>query len=320
VKRWLLSALLLFLLSVSGLAQDTGLGLLGVSKIAAGASYQGPGDLVSGATAWFGLRAYNATKASSGASTTPVVDVRGATTTTSCTIYLLGDGTGGLDFTTSGAGGVGNQCISGATTFCTVTNTSCTVSKFYDQSGNGNNAVQATAGDQPTLTFSCLGSLPCLTSSTNTLMTVSGVNSSSQPITISAVGERTSNFTSYSFFGFQDWGIGWNNVANQLLITISGAVTQASVTDNVWHSMQFVVGSNIGLIYTDGTSTGTGSVGNLANNISWTFPSSGHPILGKFAELGLWSAAFTGTTSNNSLQTNQMCHNQYAYWGLPNSC
>ena len=69
----------------------------GAGGVIASASYTGPGDVVSGATAWYGLRAYNNTLANAGATTTAVIDVLGATTATGCTIYLLGNGTGGLD-------------------------------------------------------------------------------------------------------------------------------------------------------------------------------------------------------------------------------
>ena len=81
-----------------------------------GGGYTGPGDVVA-ATAWYGMRAYTAAKAGGGASTTKVADVTGTGVGGTCTIFLKGDGTGGVDLTTAGAGGSGSQCLWGATPF-----------------------------------------------------------------------------------------------------------------------------------------------------------------------------------------------------------
>ena len=51
--------------------------------------------------------------------------------------------------TTIGFDGSGNIDEAAITTFCT--GTTCTVSEWKDQSGNGNDATQATAGNQPTI-------------------------------------------------------------------------------------------------------------------------------------------------------------------------
>ena len=51
--------------------------------------------------------------------------------------------------TTIGFDGSGNINEAAITTFCT--GTTCTVSEWKDQSGNGNNATQATAGNQPVI-------------------------------------------------------------------------------------------------------------------------------------------------------------------------
>jgi hypothetical protein len=61
------------------------------------------------------------------------------------TIRRASDGT----TTTIGFDGSGNIDEAAITTFCT--GTTCTVSEWIDQSGNGNNATQATASEQPTI-------------------------------------------------------------------------------------------------------------------------------------------------------------------------
>ena len=54
-----------------------------------------------------------------------------------------------------------------AATFCA--STTCYVTEWYDQTGNGNNVTQSTNGNQPALLFNCIGSLPCVGYSSSTM-------------------------------------------------------------------------------------------------------------------------------------------------------
>lgn len=84
-----LAALLLALVSTPALAADTGMLLAGVSRPSASA-YTGPGDIVSGATAWYGLRAYSAAVAATG--TQKAVNVRRASDNATQDILILTNG------------------------------------------------------------------------------------------------------------------------------------------------------------------------------------------------------------------------------------
>ena len=283
-------------------------------------AYQGPGDLslTASATDWYGLRAYNNTLANAGATTTPVIDVFGSSTG-SCTIYLLGDGTGGLDFSTAGAGAVGHQCLLGATTFCTVTNTSCVVSKIYDQVTT-NHATQGTSAKRPTLTFSCLGSLPCLTFAAGNSQTLSGTTASHQYGNLVAVANR--NPTSSSRMDVMGFGTGlsFNSATSQsALFQLGTALTLTGVTDASWHVLGGMFGTTSGTLYTDSaTSTGTVTIGSSQTTFSIGSNAAGASnfLTGTFFEGG-WNA---GTTSLTTANLTSYCTNAKTYWGFSVSC
>jgi hypothetical protein len=84
--RWLF----VFLLLVAPVqAADTGLMLAGVSNAPAASGYTGPGDVVSGATAWYGLRAYNAAYATG---SNNAINVRRASDNSTSNIVILSSG------------------------------------------------------------------------------------------------------------------------------------------------------------------------------------------------------------------------------------
>jgi len=293
----------------------------GGGKYAGVAAYNGPLDVVGSAKEWYGLRAASNTLANAGATTTAVIDVRGATTGTSCTIYLLGNGTGGLDFSTAGAGGTGQQCLLGATTFCTVTNTSCTISKVYDQSGaNGCSAApcnlaQGTTADQPTLTFSGLGSLPVMTFTTGQFLDSSTGPTSSATDTLSGVAKYTGAAQAQilAMASGNAWGRGTS--ANKW--ELFGAAISATANDSAWHVGQGTnngVSSSINIDGTETANSGTGSATAGFVIMGATSTGGAQPWIGPIAEAGHWLTAFTSTQRGN------MCHNQYGYWGTPTSC
>jgi len=142
-KRLLLAALI-WLATWPALAQVPMTGA-GRGAPAAGVSYTGPGDVVSGATAWWGLRGYSA--AYSTGSNSAVVVCNAATFTTCSTINILSNG----KFDTATASG-SSACAS-----------TCVVKSFTDQTGNGATMSCSAAASCGTLTFSCIGSLPCVT-------------------------------------------------------------------------------------------------------------------------------------------------------------
>jgi Alpha-L-arabinofuranosidase B, catalytic len=266
--------------------------------------YQGPGDVVAGAAVWYGLRSYScayATGANKGALLLRASD------STTLDILIKADGT--FD-------------KSAASTFCNAT--TCTVQTWYDQSGNGNDATQATAADQPTLSFNCVNtSLPCLIFASPTVLnsTVAALTSAAT-LTGSGVGNQTGSFTSDSPFasGSTDlFGLGNAAVgANQAEVFPGSTRTPSTTASNSnWHALQFIFNGSSSFVSVDGvagTSGGTGTaawgsstyIGKGAINASY--------MTGKMTEVGIWASNLSGT-----LQTN-MCHNQYLYWGTVLAC
>lgn len=166
------------------------------------AAYTGPGNLVSGATAWYGLRAYNAAyatgsnnavdlrRSSDNATTTLVILSSGALDVASAATFAGTNATGAGSITgttlTFTGGVVGGQVTGGTTAAgtCIVSGSSPTwtvnisqtvasatltvtngmlISKLYDQSGNNYHLLQATPGNQPILALNAINtSLPTM--------------------------------------------------------------------------------------------------------------------------------------------------------------
>lgn len=289
----------------------------GLSGPAASGAYSGPGDIVAGAQWWGGLRAYNSTLANAGATTTPVIDVMGSTTGTGCTIYLKGDGTGDLDFTTAGPGAVGHQCLLGATTFCTSTNVSCTVSKFYDQTTNTIGVSNGTAANQPTLAFNCLGSLPCLTfNGTSSSLTETGFPDTQEPMTVAAVSKNTDTGSQRELYNDgSSHAIGYQNSSTNQFWIFAGAVLAQTASSGVSHSTVGVFNGASSVVYVDNVSN-SGSAGtNTGGTMRFVGSGSGVEFLnGSVNEIGEWFSAFSSGQAGN------MCHNQFTYWGTATSC
>lgn len=266
-------------------------------------TYTGPGDIVSGASFWFGLRAYNAAYATG---SNKSANIRRASDNTTQDINILSSG---------------NFDTSTASTFCNAT--SCFITKLYDQTGNARNVSQATAADQPQLSFSCIGSLPCAVFP-GSGVALGGVNCPVVTgVSDSAVSIRTSAFTSQG-------NIISCHAANNVLLawwTTSGTITNfgggtqiiATASNSVWHTIQAVYTSttNAGVVNVDGTeTTGTPGGGPSGSGLSIGNDALGGSVYlnGDLTEVGRWPLLFT--SGNRS----SLCHNQHVYWGTPTSC
>jgi hypothetical protein len=271
----------------------------GTNWINMGGGYIGPGDLVPGATAWYGLRGYSKAVAWSG--TQKAINIRRASDNTTKDIYILTNGA--LD-------------VSTASTFCA--STTCYVTEAYDQSGNGYNISQGTTTAQPQLLLSGCGlgssGLPCLYfNGSDYLVGNADYNTMG---TFTTVAERSANFTTGMIIFSQQQGgaISFNGAANQISL-YNGSISLSSVADSAWHAMQGVYGAT-NYLYADGTGTSVG--GSTKNNdagIAWgAFYLGTTKLTGYSTEAGIWTAGFT------TAQIGTMCHNQYTYWGTSTSC
>lgn len=269
-------------------------------------SYMGPGDVVSSAYAWWGLRAYNASYASG---LNKIANV--------CTPSDVSCADVNSDAS-------GNFNLAGSGLTCNNGGSICTIKTLYDQSGGLNcggaacDITNSTIASRPTLEISCLGSLPCAVSAgsgylRSSLSTTGGITPN---ITFSAVLTRTGNFTGFAGYLSVEGGTGtvaFASSANTITAFFGSAFPTATAADSSWHAAQtaLVLGTS-SLFYVDGSSTSAADAGTAsgAGNLSM-FAQGQNPICTcSMTEGGIWAATFNGT------QLSAMNSNQHAYWGF----
>ena len=271
-------------------------------------SYTGPGNLVSGAIFWGGLRAY-----STGTAGTKAVRLQRASDSAQMDIDTLLTG----QFDTASAA-----------SFCA--STTCTVVKVYDQSGGnacGGSACDLTVADAavPTLTFNCNGSQPCITfnaASSQGLKSSGTITSAPQPISMSVVADPTAadgaefacDSGDYAFLPLGVYVSDSRNPAPSSQIYAGNNAYGSAPALNTWSAGQFVANSTASTIsINSGTYTGTGNAGTEDCTGAAVEMSDGdkpYYFTGNVEEFGIWPTAFTGTQQSN------MNSNQRSYWNF----
>lgn len=296
----LVAALLAFAPAVAT-ASVTTTGAGKVPSGGGGGGYTGPGDIVSGAKSWYGLRAYSAAVAATG--TQKAVNVTRASDSHTCDILIATNGD---------LGSTAAACTDGVVAAATWCSSICTINTWYDQSGNGFNA--STSSDPgSTLVFSCQGGKACTAGSGAQSLNVASFTTLAQPLTISAVAIRTSG-TSQSDILVGSVGVYFKGA--DTLAAYFGAEPTVAATDNVWHALQFVVNDAVASsIRVDGTANTGQTMGTSSLDAYQIWRQSGGSFLtGKIAEVGVWPLAFT------SGQQTSMCGNQNTYYTLGKTC
>lgn len=261
-------------------------------------AYTGPGDIISGATAWWGLRAYSAAKIGS-----------------SCIRLRRDSDNTEQDFVTLANGGVDTASI---TTFKGAAN--LFVTKIYDQTANAQHLAQTTAALQPKFTLSGIGTLPVMTfvfADGRNLELTTGFSPATQPYTLSVVmNDADANGATYTTVlanGSADsvGMFGDDGTSQRIEIGAGAGAFIVGMDANVWHAVQGIfngASSNINFDSTDHTGTvGTtawGSAASLGGN------RGGHSFDGMITEAGMWPIAFSA--GNNT----DMALNQRTYWGF----
>lgn len=312
MKRIALALFLAFAGSVA-LAQFIGEELFRTKPSGA---YVGPGDAVSGATFFYGLRGYNAAYATG---SNAAVNIRRASDNHQCDLLITT--AGGIGNTANcGTGGDNGQSDA---SFCT--STTCWVTEAYDQTGNGWHVVQTTAVNQPQYVMSCIASLPCMTfisaSSTNLLSTTL-LLTVNQPNTLVGVGDRTSGTGYQTILASGDGNnqLAFGNAANTVLVYGGTTVpANATASDNAWHSFIGPLNGASSLIYVDAVSTSqnTGTFAfqpDATDGIYVGSAGAGQFVDGHIVETSLYPS---GLSSGNATT---LCHNQFVYWGTSTSC
>jgi hypothetical protein len=279
--------------------------------------YQGPGDVVGGASFFGGLRAYTAAIATAG--TQKLVNVKNSVSGETCDIIVA---------TTGGIGNLANCTLGGGTgsaaTYCT-TNT-CLIDEVYDQSGNGFHMTQSNNINMPSLTVKCgvLMQLPCMSFNGgvnfNTVGTNTFPNTPGVAHTVSVVADRGSLSANVfaEMFGTNLEQVYIHN--SNAVGFIAGANVETPITVPGFHQLQFVFNSAASMITIDNQSPVTlnpGSGGGLqppAQIGSFSNSGGANNFSGSITEVGVWNSVF------NNTQVVNMCHNQWAYWGAGAQC
>lgn len=257
--------------------------------------YAGPGDIVSGGTGFWGLRAY--TFASIG---TTVIRLR------------EDGGNTEQDFVTIAGGGLDLAAIStfkGANNLFVVT--------LKDQTALAADVTMSTAGTQPPFTLNAIGALPAIDWTLHELGV--GAFVISAPATMSSVIKHTAN-ASYDGWlggGTTSWELRINptgfieSMSNNaaLLGTSSGAFPAG-----VWGTTLCTIGGGAGAFFINGAASGTYvssptfgggflrlGCGQQFNSEQW---------IGSVTEWALWSSVLDGT------QAAALDANQRGYWGF----
>ncbi len=256
---------------------------------AAGAPYVGPGDIVSGAQAFWGLRAYS--NATIGAN---AVKLRRNSDNTD------------QDFATQADGGLSAAAI---TSFKGAA-TALTVRTLYDQTGNGNDATivgPATFNisdvDLSLPTFSC-------SNGAGTEYNASGPTIASQPFTVSQVFIDDSGGGSFPVLFRSGAGC---DIFAELASTptfrmADGGNLDATITSAQWYAAQAIFNNTSSVAYINGSAT-TGSVAGT-HGVGGTLRLWWNDFTGRAAEMGIWDSAFDST------ERSDVEANQRAYWGF----
>ena len=314
VVKFFSAVAILCFATASAFAQFKGgndLGARGFHSPAASApSFVGPGDLVSGARAWYGLRAYNAAYA---AATGNVGIFRRSSDNATCTgiVNTVGD----LDLTTTYCSGTTNL-----PTFCGASAGNCFVARLYDQSGalacagaTACDVVQATAANQPQLVFNCVGTTkPCLLGTAVQLLSSVTTITINVPFTFSAAAEMVSPIAQHNaVFGGNGVMLEFNNSGP--VLDYNGTSNSLSIVTSTWYASALTAATSSTILYANALTPNT--VGSTAGGTgTWTLNlmSRGDccDLAGNLTEVGEWGVTFTPTQANN------MIANQRTYWGF----
>lgn len=267
----------------------------GTATPTAPAGYTGPGDIVSSAFLWYGLRGYNS-----------------ADTAVAANVCLPSDTTCD-DLTLSN----GDVVVPSSLSTCNITTVICTVKTLYDKSGNSKHVTNATEATRPTFR-PAMASNNCPTTSKPCILFVkassqflsSGANTITQAQPYShAVVFRRGSATGDIFYAS---GVTFGQGSADVRIFAGSACCSSAPSNDVWHALQGVFNGASSAIYFDGGSAVTGNPG--TGGSSSNSVSIGNAVIsanydGYLVEAGNWGVAFDST------QVGNLTTNAQSYWG-----
>jgi hypothetical protein len=299
MKKFLALSVLVYGLLFGSWMAFAQLTLTGAGKgLQAPVGYQGPGDVVSGATAWWGLRAYSNATAGTNA-----IDVAGVNTSTTFT------------FVTKAADGTLELSAGGAAAFITANSgaNNMLISKLYDQTGNGHHATAAGAQRVP-FVLSGIGSLSVMTFNSSTQqLNVTGFNLA-QPFSMVSAAKPTSVAALQSLMDDSSSVFLLINTTPVLRMDDNSITLLGSaVSSGTWFVMQGVYSGASSVATVNSTDT-TGTVGTvgLSNGNTLTIGNDGFNLAftGSMGENGIWPIGFS------SGQRSSIASNIRTFWGF----
>ena len=257
--------------------------------ISVGGGYVGPFDLAGAADFFLGLRAYSAAYATAGS---PALDLSLSDGTGTVTINVLSNGK--LDVAAA------NTAIAASKS---------TITKLYDQTGNGHHFVPDAPGNAPLLQIT--GGIPEMVTTASGPIRYSRSNAiaRSKPYSFTYMARRDANFTARQDI-FTGGGItyGFDAAANTITMNESNIVFTKTAADSTWHAVvnyvQAAIGSAMNVDGSETTATvDTGATGDL-NVSNMSIPWAGLGIDGRQREWGLWP----GAISRSAMTANMLAH------------
>jgi hypothetical protein len=198
--------------------------------------------------------------------------------------------------------------IAAANAFCNAT--TCFVKGIYDQSGNGRDAFQFSAGAQPAFVSSCQNGRPCARFPNAEQLQSSSVTWASVITTLSTVAKRTSGTGQCNFI---------RKINNVLLSDVAGTwyatgfiaggypVTAA---ENTWHAGMAVINGASSVVRIDVAET-TGSItGGGGGGVAYFTGAASTSC--DWAEGIIWDGYALTAAERAVLQSNQK-----SFWGTP---
>lgn len=246
--------------------------------------YSGPGDVLSGAVAFWGLRGYNAAVSNG---TTKAIQVRRSSDSTTQDIVVLS--TGGLDWNSA------NSFRGGGT---------LTVVKVYDQTGNGHDATAASTSNEASLILNGgpTSTAPALQSAGGAESYAIGSFTLSQPLSASWYGIQTSANTNFGALLLYESGvfyIGFNTSGTPF--HYAGTSTSFGSPElGSWINVRYIFdttgGGNVVIQVNGGTDTGNDGAGSGGITGATTLVGNGVnlSLIGSFQELALWPSSTIG--------------------------
>ncbi len=245
--------------------------------------YRGPYDLVGSWAAWYGLRGYSSTY------TGFAVNVRRAADNATLDIAILQSGQ--LDAGTAFNFGKGAPLY---------------VTRLFDQSGNGNDLIQATNSLQPVLVLNSIGNQPVLSFGADYYLSSASAFVRSQPLGLSAVAVRSGS--SAPIIGGTDTGnaaLSFAEVPNSVSVGSDATVLASGASDNVWHALNATADETTSILGIDGAIV-TGTVGVSGFTSALRVGLFG----GRFGEAGIFGSALTIE------QIDDLASNQQNFWNI----